>query len=1180
MAGLYLSSLAVITLSMQPDENNVDYQQLFQRLQIGNELLWEPIRVTIPGTWTGHIAFAFWLVKALTPRIFVELGTHTGNSYSAFCQAIARFGLSSRAFAVDTWQDGDNVATRDDMTFKELGDFHERHFASFSKLVRSSFDEARTYFGDGSIDLLHIKGLHTYEAAKHGFELWLPALSSRAVVLFSHIDVRESDSGVWRFWEELTHLYPSFAFHHSGGLGVLGAGLDQPSVMRHLFELGSAHPSCEAELFRRIFAVRGTTFQLRCNALDAELQLKNLAHEHREQVQRANTLRGEVLYLREALEESRQESERLAQRLVTVDRERHQLHEELARQQSQTDDLERRLKEEQTNAERLRQLAQDAQQQYRDAQRQYRDAQRQYCDAQRQCEDARRQLQAAEKQVHSFEEAAHKLESELVTVHQQLTIIENSRTWRALSRLRSVMGKHPVIRQVLVGAAQWIWWTITLQLPMRLKDVVRFRRQREKIADSALFDARWYVAQYPDVALAGMDPATHYTLHGGREGRNPGPNFDAKWYLSRYGDVANAGLNPLLHYLEFGIAEGRECRGVATGSPEQPTTTGPEATAKSPGNTESADATIKRYQEWVKLYDTLSVADIEAIKEHISALTEQPLISVVMPVFNPRLLFLREALDSVLSQLYPNWELCVADDASTDPEVAAILREFSARDPRVKTIFRNTNGHIAAASNSALELVTGDFVAFMDHDDVLPAHALYMVALKISQHPKADIIYSDEDYLDENGLRQDPHFKPEWNQELLYSENYINHLGVYRTSLVRKAGGFREGYEGSQDYDLSLRVIANTLPDRIRHIPHVLYHWRWHGNVDTYSTSNLQAAVQAAHRALRDYFTRAGKTVEIKSGINPLFNRVIRGVPSPAPSVSVIIPTRNRADLLKACIDGLLCRTDYDNLEVLVVHSGNTDAGAFQDLDHLQGSQRVKVIRGDAPFSHSLLSNLGAEHATGELLLFLSDDIEVIDSGWLKEMVAQSVQPGVGAVGAKLYYRDDTVQHAGMVLGIGGTVGHGHRHMPRWHHGYGCRLQLVQNVSCVTGACLLMPKALFEEVGRFDEQAFRLSYDDVDLCLRIGRAGYKIVWTPYAELYHPAPASGADDRDRSHAVQALSEEHELRRRWGTVLLNDPMYSPNLTLQDESFGYAFPPRAPKPWLNWKSSGGRVERGPAT
>jgi GT2 family glycosyltransferase len=463
----------------------------------------------------------------------------------------------------------------------------------------------------------------------------------------------------------------------------------------------------------------------------------------------------------------------------------------------------------------------------------------------------------------------------------------------------------------------------------------------------------------------------------------------------------------------------------------------------------------------------------------------------------------------------------------------------------------------------------------MDHDDVLPAHALYMVALEILQHSDADLIYSDEDYLDEKGRRQNPHFKPDWNQELFYSQNYINHLGVYRTSLVRKLAECRQGFEGSQDYDLALRVIASTSPDRIRHIPHVLYHWRWAGKVDTFATANLQTAVEAAHRALRDYFRNLGRAVGVNSGATTVFNRVIREAPDPLPRVSVIIPTRDLVGLLRTCVDGLLTKTDYQNLEVVIVDNGSTDPAAVRYLEELDKSQQVTVVRIDVPFNHSMLCNSGVEHASGDLLLFLNNDIEVIEPGWLKEMVAQVVEPGVGAVGAKLYYRDDTIQHSGVVLGIGGTAGHGHRHMPRSHGGYACRLQLVQDVSCATAACLIMPRYVFEEAGRFDAEEFRVSYNDVDLCVRICRAGYRIVWTPYAELYHLEAASRGYDHEPRNAARALSEVRELRRRWSSVLTHDPMYSPNLTLRDESYGFAFPPRSLKPWLTWKTSRSREE-----
>lgn len=569
------------------------------------------------------------------------------------------------------------------------------------------------------------------------------------------------------------------------------------------------------------------------------------------------------------------------------------------------------------------------------------------------------------------------------------------------------------------------------------------------------------------------------------------------------------------------------------------------------------------YKTWVDLYDTLTDADVARIRAHTSRLAYTPLISIIMPTYNTPPAHLRSALDSVLGQIYPHWELCVADDASTEAHVLEILQKYAADDERIKVTARHQNGHISAASNTALELATGEFVALLDHDDLLSPHALYMVASELNEHPDAEIIYSDEDKIDEKGKRQDPYFKSDWNPELFYAQNMINHLGVYRASTIRQIGGFRVGYEGSQDYDLALRVIARVTPDKIRHIPHVLYHWRIFSTCGSFSTDNLPQASDAAKRALADFF--AGRErVEIVDGAAN-FWRVVRRVESPPPGVSLIVPTRDRVDLLKGCVEGLLHKTDYPSLEVIIVDNDSVEAETIDYLTSIRSDARVKVVQFSGAFNFSAINNLGVAHATNEIVGLINNDIVVKSSSWLTEMVSHAVRPEVGAVGAKLLYANDTVQHGGVVTGLGGVAGHAHKHFPGHAHGYFARLKLTQNLSCVTAACLVTRRRVLEEVGGFDEANLRVAFNDVDLCLRIRERGYLIVWTPYAELYHLESASRGPDSAAGKVERFGREIEYMKDRWGETLLNDPYYNPNLTLDTENFGLAFPPRAIKPWL---------------
>jgi glycosyltransferase involved in cell wall biosynthesis len=581
--------------------------------------------------------------------------------------------------------------------------------------------------------------------------------------------------------------------------------------------------------------------------------------------------------------------------------------------------------------------------------------------------------------------------------------------------------------------------------------------------------------------------------------------------------------------------------------------------------TQSNSLKYGQYAYWLEESDQLSDSDLEKIREHAERLDYKPLISIVMPTYNTRPEFLKAAIDSVRNQIYPHWELCIADDASTNSKVKGILNRYTETDNRIKVVFRETNGHISAASNSALELATGEFTALMDHDDLIPAHALYMVAAELNTYRDADLIYSDEDKVDETGCRYDPHFKSDWNFEIFCSMNMINHLGVYRTSLLREIGGFRVGFEGSQDYDLALRFITKTTSSRIRHIPFVLYHWRVFQTSGSYSTDFLDNAVKASRQALADYFKTIGEPVEITKGYLS-YNRVIRALPTPAPLVSLLIPTRDRVDLLRGCIDGILHRTDYPNLEILILDNESTEPETHAYFESLAGDKRVRVVKFIGSFNFSAINNFGVQQARGSVIGFINNDIEVIGPEWLREMVVQAIRPNVGAVGAKLLYADGTLQHGGVIVGLGGVAGHSHKHLGSTAPGYCCRIQIPQYLSAVTAACLLMRRECFDEIGGYDEQNLAVAFNDVDLCLKVRAAGYDIVWTPFAELYHLESASRGTDMAPEKAERFAREVTYMRWRWADVLDNDPYYSPNLTLDSEDFALAFPSRAKKPWLD--------------
>ena len=569
------------------------------------------------------------------------------------------------------------------------------------------------------------------------------------------------------------------------------------------------------------------------------------------------------------------------------------------------------------------------------------------------------------------------------------------------------------------------------------------------------------------------------------------------------------------------------------------------------------------YSRWIRRFDRLRVRDRAAIREASARLSYRPLISVLMPVYNTDERWLAKAIGSVRKQLYTNWELCIADDASTDPTVGRVLRRFQSQEPRIKVVFRPVNGHISAASNSALELVSGEFIALFDHDDMLPAHALLAVVHELNRHPDADIIYSDEDRLDELGRRYDAFFKPDWSPELFRGQNIISHLGVYRTAAVRRVGGFREGLEGSQDYDLALRVVEQTEPRNIRHIPHVLYHWRAIPGSAALGTGEKLYAHDAARRAVQEHLERVGVRATVAPADHASFHQRVRyALPEPRPRVTIIIPTRDRVDLLARCVRSVISRSTYGSYDIVIIDNGSVEAATRAFFEELQADSRLTILRIDEPFNFSRLNNLAAARARGEVLCFLNNDIEVISADWLEELVSLACQEGVGAVGAMLYYPDDSIQHAGVVLGLGGVASHGHRGLARGSEGDFARAALTRATSAVTAACMAVRRTVFEEVGGFDE-ALAVSYNDVDLCLRIGARGYRNVWTPFAELYHHESVSRGDDRKNARAG-FQTESRIMQERWGDLLQADPYFNPNLSLHSPHFDLAFPPRHKRRW----------------
>jgi GT2 family glycosyltransferase len=563
------------------------------------------------------------------------------------------------------------------------------------------------------------------------------------------------------------------------------------------------------------------------------------------------------------------------------------------------------------------------------------------------------------------------------------------------------------------------------------------------------------------------------------------------------------------------------------------------------------------YENWVKLHATLTREQASMLVRRCHGSSGGPTFSFVVPVYNPELEHLNAAVRSVQAQFYPHWELCLADDASTRPEVRKRLEQLSASDPRIKCVFRDVNGHIAAASNSALALATGQYIVLLDQDDLIPRHCLAVMAEATRRHPEAQVLYSDEDKINNQGVRHDPHFKPDWNELLFRGQNFLSHLGVYQRDLVNKVGGFRIGFEGSQDHDLALRCIEQIRPDQIIHVPLVLYHWRVHAQSTAAGADAKPYAQINGCKAVQEHLDRRG--LRATADLDRMYYRTRYPVPEHEPLVSIIIPTRDRAHLLDTCVRSVLDKTSYRNVEFLLVDNGSTETDALASLQLLAQDPRCRVLRDDAPFNYSQLNNRAVQAAKGEYICLMNNDIEVLCDDWLQEMLSVCALPEVGAVGARLYYPDGRLQHVGVILGIGGVAGHPFKHQARENAHYMSRPMLVQELSVVTAACLLTQRDTFLAVGGLDEENLKVAFNDVDYCMKVGKSGRKVVYTPHAEFIHHESVSRGFEDSPEKIARFNQESDFMKRKWAGALTADPAYNPNLSLKAEDFSLAWPPR---------------------
>lgn len=1117
-----------------------------------------------PNAWVGHLPFAAWVIQEVSPKIFVELGTHSGNSYFSFCQSVVEAGISSKCYSVDTWQGDEHAGQYGDEIFAKVNAHHQERYAGFSRLLRMTFDDAVTYFSDESIDLLHIDGLHTYEAVRHDFETWLPKLAPGAVVIFHDTKVRDHNFGVWKLWGELQASYPNnLEFVHAHGLGVLQ--LNNAPQDKKLEWLQP--DSSEKQRLKNYFAALGSR----------QLERYEL-----------NELKQHAASLNQAVVERDGQITDLDQAVVDRDRQIASLNQVVAERDGLVAQLQATVQTQQVLAhhreEQLTQLT---------------------AERERLAQDVARLQTTMERQ-----------EQTLQQQHETLVQIFGSLSWRLITDWRCLKDKLlPVGKRRRSG-----WDLIVKSVKVMRKEgfLVFWNRVNKRVhipAVLAILVRKKYVPRLnpihdikPNIGgrgrwvSTGVDPqfllegplptgwvkiSYQAPVKGGECSRlyfDFGSGFKEK--NSLHVEFLSSKACPIFFFFEPGIRRIRLDPCEKEGEFEL----GGLSITRVSSVEVALDIFIGRFlyhcqhgtliQTFRKVLQIVFSEDLTALRDKlrkhlpsfemsdadrykiwldkhvqtnknyyntaqaIESFNYHPKFSIIVPVYNTERKWLSSCIASVLAQEYPYFELCLADDASTLGHVRRVLEEYKLRDDRVKVIYREKNGHISAATNSALESATGDYICLMDHDDEIPPNALFEFARLLSRDPDIDMIYSDEDKIDAMGRRYEPFFKPDWSPDYLESCMYSAHFACYRMRIVKELGGFREGCDGAQDYDFVLRFVE--LAKKIEHIPEILYHWRAIPGSTALEMSEKKYVLDAGVKALSDRVVRKGYRGTVRISPFPgCFNILYEIVRNPL--ISIIIPSAGKKsvirgtniDLLANCIESIVHKSTYRNYEIIIVDNNDLEKSTIRRI-----SNHVKhFIHFKKPFNIASKMNLGAQYASGDYLLFLNDDTEVISPDWIEGLLGLAQQEPIGVVGPKLLFENGTLQHAGVSF-IEGLPDHVFRSYPGNFPGHFFNVCGNRNYLAVTGACLMTKRIVFDKVNGFNED-FAVNYNDVDYCLKVCDAGYRIIYTPNAVLYHYE----SQCRERSVAPKEMGLFLDL---WSEKTKRDPYYNPNLEERPPNF----------------------------
>ncbi|MGY4800183.1 glycosyltransferase [Teichococcus aerofrigidensis] len=1077
---------------------------------------WSPLHV-VESAWLEHAPFAFWLVEALQPRSLVELGTHNGYSFLTFCQAVQRLGLPTACYAVDTWEGDEHAGFYGGEVHAELSATVERHYAGFTRLLRCRFDQALPYFADGSIDLLHIDGRHTFEDVREDFESWRPKLSRRAVVLFHDTNVRERNFGVWRFWEDLSQQHPNFEFLHGHGLGVLAVGPEVPDGLRALLGASPEEVSAIRAAYAHLghgathqFQLEVTRRQLgQAQAAEATQAAAHQAHRLAAQAE-ADQLRRSLAAQQAEAEQLRGEAERLRDSLAAEQAAlRAQAEHWTATAQAQaerwTADLSAQQAASQAEIEALRAANQDSGAALALARDEASRLERQAAELREQAEEQHRTLQELRQALAEREAMQADLQSAFAAVmaqvsqsEQSLAELRQSTLWRLTGPLREGLTRMPQpLRLTLRRFAKATWWAAT---PHRMPQRLAFLKARRELLAANLLST-------PVAPAAALEIPPETTQEAA-----PAPLMA----------LAPAAAAPA--HLAFHPA---------------PPGSGPDRMADRNGRyaLEAQDGG----------YIYVPPAPPPDLDRRLAALPRRPHFSIVVPTYNTTTDLLSRLLASVKAQWYPDWTLILADDASPKAETRDFLRGLD--DPRYHVMLLEKNSGISGATNAAIEQAKGDYVVFLDHDDELTEDCLWELALRIAQDDP-DFLYSDEDKIDEQGRFCQPFFKPDWSPDTMMSTMFTCHVSCVRRSLLREVGPLNSEFDGSQDWDLILRVTERAR--RIAHIPKVLYHWRIIPSSVAADISAKPYAVLAGQRCREAAMQRRGTPGRMEP-VEQMFGYFrarydVRG----NPLISIIIPSRNNGAVLRRCVDSIDATSSWRNFEFIILDNGSDQAETLGILKALEQRDGTRVIRHDAPFNYSELNNIGARAARGEILLFLNDDTELLTPDGLERMAGYAQQSHIAAVGAKLLYPETRrVQHSGLINLACGPC-HALHGETADAFGNFMRNLLEYNWVAVTGACMMIERGKFEAAGGFDE-TFPVSYNDVDLCFRLLKQGlYHVVCPSVHLLHHESLSRGQDHEVPERRARLDADRYRLYAAHPDMLMHDPFHNPNLHPENVHF----------------------------